>query len=111
MTKQVHDTCTKCQYDFTGLSDRGNCPECGTYYDKTTGKGVGSEYRSKAQKFDRLMIRLRTIFLASIAVIILLIGLIISMKSDAAGIPILISGLIAFVFILAAILSYLNEKQ
>ncbi|QQE12953.1 hypothetical protein JD969_05700 [Planctomycetota bacterium] len=110
MTSQVYDTCTKCQYEFTGLPERGKCPECGNYYDKSTGKGVGSEYRSKAQKFDRFMVRLRTIFLASIAVIILLIGMIISMNSDAAGIPIFVSGLIAFVFILAAILSYLNEK-
>ena len=29
----AHWNCDQCGYDLTGLSERGTCPECGSYYD------------------------------------------------------------------------------
>jgi hypothetical protein len=30
--KPSTNSCPKCEYDLTGLSDRGQCPECGNHY-------------------------------------------------------------------------------
>jgi hypothetical protein len=30
----MYQSCHHCDYDLIGLPDKGNCPECGEFYDK-----------------------------------------------------------------------------
>ncbi|QDU34887.1 hypothetical protein KS4_29630 [Poriferisphaera corsica] len=110
MTDSSTENCENCDYELLGLPAQGSCPECGHFYNKLTGKGIANSKRNSVQKFDRLMLRARTIALASIAVIIMLIGVILSFNSPTPGIPLFVSGIIAFVFLLATVLSFLSEK-
>ncbi|MEM9883635.1 MAG: hypothetical protein AAF800_12035 [Planctomycetota bacterium] len=40
MAGGIETNCAGCGYDLMGLADAGRCPECGSKYDKVSGRGV-----------------------------------------------------------------------
>ena len=102
--------CANCDYELIGLADCGQCPECGAFFDLKTGKGIGCECQKKAQNHDRLVRRLKIFLPASVGVVSLVVGGLLSMFYRGSGMPIYISGAIALVFFSFTIKSLLSEK-
>lgn len=103
--------CGNCGYDLHGLRMEGTCPECGQFYDKFTRKGLGSRLTERQQKADRLLARLRTILLLALAGFVLLIGFVLTLVVTDWRKPVLISAVVASVFALAGLSSFLHERD
>lgn len=104
MHPPTEPTCPSCQYDLTGLAQEGRCPECGVSYD-TSAMGPGS----KQERFERRMARVRTVLLGSAAVLIWICGGL--MQLAGAKQAIATSLCISLIFIMAAAVSFVSEKE
>ena len=108
--------CEKCGYDLTGISSRGTCPECGSFYDVLTGKGlVGTSRTSQSvERGHRIMARIRTICLGLATLSILGCGGAlwwVNRKLPDAERPFVIACVIGLVVAMATATSYLYEKD
>jgi len=108
--------CESCGYDLTGLSAFGSCPECGSFYDVTTGKGItgSSSLSQRAERGQRLMARIRTVILGLITLSILGCGGVLSWINRAephGDRPLVIACVIAIVAAMATVTSYVCEKD
>lgn len=107
--KQLH--CAECGYDLMGLPQRGKCPECGAYFDQVRGTGLSSNRSQQMQRHDRLLRRLRTILLAVVAVAFMGCGGLLAMVVDEPARPIWIASVFALFMLLAAVTSFVYEKD
>lgn len=64
----MHESCHHCNYDLTGLSAKGTCPECGEYYDKH------SSYRMVRSEESAVSRHAKWVFLAACTAVILILG-------------------------------------
>ena len=103
--------CIKCGYDLRGLSQRGSCPECGEYFDRETGQGIRSAASRRQDKVDRMLVRLRTLCLLLGAIMVMVCSGLLGLAFGVWAKPLAIGGVFAAVFILAAITSYVYEKE
>jgi hypothetical protein len=110
MTVPQGKTCSRCRYELTGLSDRGHCPECGQYFDVFSGEGFASREGESYRRSERLLNRMRTLALAGVAVIALVIGALVSLVAVHPARPIWIGLAVALLFTLAAVTSFIYEK-
>ena len=115
MVESASQPCRKCGYDLMGLPRIGRCPECGNEFDKRTGQGILTGQAERMQRGDRIMARLRTIFLFVLALVVMGCG---GLLSWAAGHfnkhwekPLAIAAVIAAVLLMGAVLSYLGERE
>ena len=106
----IHETnhCIHCGYDLRGLSFAGQCPECGSRYDKSIGMGIKEELTPETRG-ARLMARIRTIFLAVLAVMVVGCGGLVTWLS---GRPraVWLGVLVGAVLVLATVTSFVYEK-
>jgi hypothetical protein len=100
--------CSKCQYELVGLPPAGVCPECGARYNMTTGQGVSNP--ADIYRGERLFARVRTISLAVIAVLILGCGGVLGVALGNQK-PFAIAALLGAVFFLAALTSFVYERD
>ncbi len=103
--------CAACGYDLSGLPVRGNCPECGAYFDRVRGTGLSDNRAEQMQRSDRLLRRLRTIFLALGAVAFMGCGGGLALIANEPARPIWVASVFALVMVLAAVTSYVYEKD
>ena len=101
--------CGKCGYDLSGLGRQGRCPECGTVFNLATGKGVRSA-SDAMRRGDRLVRRLRTIACALFGVAMLACAGCLQWVRPT-GRSIWIGGVFAGMAFLAAVVSYIYEKD
>ncbi len=101
--------CSKCGYEFTGLPVVGRCPECGQPYNLATKRGVVRPPDVQIRA-DRLLRRIRTIFLALLAAMALLCGGVMQ-KFVPTGRAFGVMSLVAAVMALLALTSYVYEKD
>lgn len=105
--------CSNCDYDLSGLAARGKCPECGQFFNVLSGEGLGGKggNRGRASRSLSFAARLRTITLALFTVAVLGCGGIASMWASNPFRPVAIACLIAGIGAMAAVASYLSEKE
>jgi len=107
--------CRQCEYDLTGLPTRGRCPECGGTYNLKTGQGVTGGPSESHRRGDRIMARIRTILLLLAIVVVMgcggLLSWIVHQLNGKWLQPLALAGLLGVVLLMAAVLSYLNEKE
>lgn len=115
MTLGVGKLCGQCEYDLTGLPPRGACPECGQYYNMRTGQGISTTAGEQQRRADRIMARVRTILLLVAIVVVMGCGGLLSWLVHLAQgkwlTPIVMAGMISVILLMAAMLSYLNERE
>ena len=70
------ETCHHCDYDLMGLPAKGNCPECGEFYDKH------SSYRAIRTNEPVAAGQIKWIALAVFTLIVLFIGGLIAIQAD-----------------------------
>ena len=100
--------CSECEYDLTGLPRSGKCPECGNYYDMQFKFGLVG-MRTKQEKMDQLLRRVRTIVFVIVAAGCATLGLLLSFVGSARSLYV---GLLsAGVFALCALTSWVYEKD
>ena len=100
--------CNKCGYELLGLPNRGECPECGSSFDKELRRGVTDA--SDTNRGDRIVRRVRTISIAVMAVFIVACGGFFQMlaphsKSLAVGL------VVGAVVVLGAVVSFVYESD
>ncbi len=102
--------CLRCGYDLTGLPETSKCPECGNPYSTRSllGVKVPEPGYSKGEKLFR---RVRTISLVMLALTLLTCGGVTSLFVPRPERAWAIGGLLALVCILAAVTSYVYEKE
>ncbi len=103
--------CSGCGYELTGLAVRGYCPECGQEYDASSGIGLTSHFSARHARGAFIVARIRTIVLALVAVAIFGLGVLASVMMQNAVRPLVIASLIAGVVALAAVASFLYERD
>ena len=103
--------CAQCGYELTGLQRYGKCPECGSFYDMQVGTGLVSSKAERMQRTDRLLARIRTILLVLAAIAVMGCGGLATLVANNKSKPLAIAGVIAFLFLFAAVTSFVYEKQ
>ncbi len=102
--------CVNCGYDLHGLAHRGRCPECGQAYDIFSGEGLSAD-DTPGRRQPRWVMHLRTIILAVFALVMLACGGLFSMVSQKPMRPVILGGIVAGVFALAALVSFVYERE
>lgn len=110
MLKPESYICLKCNYNLTGLSDVGKCPECGSPYSTRALLGVKVPEPGYA-KGERLARRIRTILFAVLAFCFLMCGGLASLVVTRPDRAWAIAGVFAIVLVLASVTSYVYEKD
>ena len=105
-------TCNQCDYELAGLRrSRGTCPECGQYFNLLSGEGVAGRASDRHRRGERFAARLRTVLLGLLAVGLMGCGGLLSLAASDPLVPLLSMGLIAAVAGLAAVVSFLSERD
>ena len=104
-------SCDRCGYDLVGLARQGRCPECGQYFDVYSGEGLYSGVSARHRRGHRLMARLRTVLIALATVMVMVCGGLMSFVARNPARAIGIASVIAAVGVLAAITSFVCEKD
>ncbi len=112
-------TCANCGYELTGLGQVGRCPECGSFYSRRTGEGI--RHASADQLWvEWLLLRLRTVALGLAAVMVMICAGLVEWARQRAGSgagslwhsrAIWVGAFVAVVLVVAAITSYVYEKD
>ena len=102
-------TCRRCGYDLTGLPRQGRCPECGLVYDLD--RGVGVRTAEHREQLHRLRRRRTGYLIAGGVLLVLGLGLLAVTRSLLLICLTSIVFLLALAMLLAALVSYLHEKQ
>jgi len=102
--------CLRCSYDLRGLPDTGKCPECGNPYSIRSLLGVKVPEPGYARG-ERLARRIRTILIGALALSILTCSGVVSLVVSRPDRAWAIGGLLAVVCLLAAVTSYVYEKE
>lgn len=110
MLKPETYICIRCGYELTGLQDVGKCPECGNPYSTRAMLGVKVPEPGYA-KGERLFRRVRTIALGILALCVLSCGGLVSLFVPRPDRAWAIAGVLALVMLLAAVTSYVYEKE
>jgi len=109
----IHErVCAQCGYDLMGLKPKGRCPECGQFYNALTDEGLVTKAAAE-ERTGFVLRRIRTIVLGLMALLSVSCG---------AGItfgllqgnnlrPLVVSGIVAGLFALGAVTSYLYERD
>ncbi|MFA9479133.1 hypothetical protein ACERK3_12645 [Phycisphaerales bacterium AB-hyl4] len=82
---EATDTCSNCGYELTGLGLRGQCPECGQYFDHATHEGVGEPITPTDRTRLWLDKHLRTTTIAVVGGLMLLAILVLMLAANIAG--------------------------
>lgn len=110
MVEPPSRTCIKCGYDLGGLrGTQGTCPECGQYWNLTTGEGLADRASTRRQHAERRAARGRTVLLAVLAVCVLMCGGLGSMIAQHPLRPVVMGAIFAGLIALAAVTSYFYE--
>lgn len=101
--------CEECEYDLTGLPEVGRCPECGRRYNTRSGFGVqiGDTAPVNANWFA---LHQRTLMLVAAALLLSCCAGRFSGRISSGGTAISISGALAILLLLGAVVSYLFEN-
>lgn len=107
--------CRNCEYELTGLPNRGRCPECGNEYDMKSGKGIIGGPSDRHRRGERIMARIRTILLGVAVLVVMSCGGLLSLLVHAYSgnwlKPLATAGMFSAVLLMAMVLSYLNERE
>ncbi len=66
--------CLGCGYDLLGLSEAGECPECGHRYDVSSGMGIKSEVAAAQERGDRVVLWCKVGCLAGLGLAAMALG-------------------------------------
>lgn len=100
--------CAKCDYELTGLPQRGKCPECGHKYSLVTGMGT----MEAIDPVDRMISRARralTLGLAGLGVLLLLVGMGLALTGHPQWLW--VGGFLFVLLMCGAWYSYLSERS
>lgn len=107
--------CSKCGYDLLGLPPKGECPECGQRYNVAIREGTTDPKYASRDKFDWFMRRARTLILIVLALFVMMCGGALQWFISAGraywGRASGVAMVVAVVILLAALASYLTEKD
>ena len=103
--------CVSCGYDLTGLDPRGRCPECGQDYDVSSGTGLTSHFSARYARTSFILARIRTVVLGVLTLLVLAAGLLATMWMQSGSRPLVVSMVFAGVLGMAAIASFMYERE
>lgn len=107
--------CSKCGYELLGLPTKGECPECGQRYNMAIREGTTDPKYAARDKFDWFMRRARTLVLIALALLVMMCGGVLQWIVTAGraywGRASGVAMVVAVVILLAALASYLTEKD
>ncbi len=105
--------CGECGYDLMGLPRHGRCPECGSTFDLTTGRGVRTDAAAplRHERGDPLMSRIKVGIFAGIALLSLAIGGVLALLSTQPQRPLAVAALIAAAFAFAAVATWYTGRD
>jgi hypothetical protein len=104
--------CHGCGYDLSGLGVRGRCPECGEYFDVTTGAGLedaGGGASARDRRGERVARTLTLGTLVGSATVALVGGGVFAIVREDWR-PAIAGGMIALLLAVIAANYYLGEK-
>ncbi|MEM6459665.1 MAG: hypothetical protein AAF710_09785 [Planctomycetota bacterium] len=113
MAGGIETNCAGCGYDLMGLADAGRCPECGSKYDKVSGRGVtrtSATGRADARG-DRAVLLVKLGLLLTLALGCGAVGVWQSLDAVSPGRALLAWGGIGAVFVFAAFVTWVTDGK
>ena len=110
MNKMTGKSCGHCGYELTGLSEEGQCPECGAYYDVWSGRGLANDKMAGHRRGDQVVKVIQTLGLLFLGILILGVGAVYTWKTDGLG-PLILCGVVSVIFFISTVVSGLSLRK
>ena len=105
--------CAACGYDLTGVGGEGRCPECGGFYDKHSGRGIGTGagFGDACARGDRVVAQVKVAVYGVLGVGCLAWGGLASLSSASPAWPLILGVLFAGGFGFAAYVTWFGDRR